>query len=125
MHGSIFIGFTVTTNADIKRLAEVQSYFMDNQFINVEPILEPLTQESIEFMATAPAVIIGCETGNRKGKADLQTSTQWITNVILKLRNETKIFVKEPVLSELIEYHGYDCPENIRELLWKTRKAVS
>lgn len=126
-----YLGYTVTTNADIARLKATHPVFTDHQFVNIEPLLEPLTEYSIDFLSTALAVIIGAETGNRKGIADIDSVVEWIQMLVYRLEDRSNlikpIFVKEPAYSKLCDL-TYNSREEAadywRVLLWKTRKAV-
>ena len=66
-----------------------------NRFVSIEPLLRNLSRaEAIEIAATNEWVIVGAETGNRKGKAIPEKS--WIDNIATACAELGKpIFMKE------------------------------
>lgn len=128
-----YLGYTVTNNSDIQRLKEFQPRYSEryngynHKFINIEPLLEPLNQESIEYLATAPALIFGVETGSKQAQKNLKIHSAWIHTAVEEISSlvKTKIFVKQPSLDIIIkEWNPYAAKE-YRQLLWTTRKALT
>jgi len=123
-----YLGYTVTTNKDIDRLKSAMGTrtFNQKQFINIEPLLEPLTQESIKYLATAPTLIFGVETGSKQAEKNLKLHSAWIHTAVEEISSlvNTKIFIKQPALDVIIkEWNPYAAKE-YRQLLWTTRKQL-
>jgi len=49
-------------------------------FVSIEPILEPINPQSLKLLTAFTWVIIGAETGNRKGK--VIPKREWITEIV-------------------------------------------
>lgn len=63
-------------------------------FCSVEPLLTRLTETEIRDAVATEWVIIGAETGNRKGK--VTPEKEWIDAIVRKAReNDTAVFMKE------------------------------
>ena len=72
-----WFGFTYdgVANGEIRRALKRQYSF--HQFISIEPILAPIWDDEIDAItATCDWVIIGAETGNRKGR--VKPEKRWI-----------------------------------------------
>lgn len=86
--GNLFFGKSVTVNKQIE--------FTDNfnfEFLSIEPLLEPLKLD-IKKKARLTQIIIGAETGNRKGK--VIPEKKWIDDIVEQAdRYGIKIFMKE------------------------------
>lgn len=84
---NIFIGHSVTKNNQFDC-----SWHYD--FLSIEPILEPIDLKSIEHSLYIKCVIIGAETGNRKGK--VIPKKEWINNIVKCCdKADVKVFMKE------------------------------
>lgn len=106
-----WLGYTFTTQERFNKF-----YFGDNDyfpeknklFISIEPIQEP-----IQLKFKIDWLIIGAETGNRKGK--IVTEKKWIENLIddCKGENNIPIFLKDNLKSvwgdELIQEFPKKC----------------
>jgi len=65
-----------------------------NTFLSIEPLLAPLQSSTIEAIEYWSWIIIGAETGNRKGKAT--PDKRWIDEIVSKCKDsETPIFMKD------------------------------
>lgn len=63
-------------------------------FLSIEPILEPIDLESLHYNTHIKCVIIGAETGNRKGK--IIPKKEWVTNIVKCCdKAKVKVFMKE------------------------------
>lgn len=84
-YDNIFWGISITTQAQVKS----SRYAVD--FFSIEPLLEPIVLYDYSFPKT---IIIGAETGNRKGK--VIPKKEWI-NSLVKQADEHKsiVFMKE------------------------------
>ena len=84
----LYIGKSVTTQAQADVLFKNGDI---TDFLSVEPILEPI--DMTEAICTTAAVILGAETGNRKGKIIPQKS--WIDDIVrLADHHGIKVFMK-------------------------------
>lgn len=117
-----YLGYTVTNNADIARLKAIRTEFNDHQFINIEPLLEPLNYNSLCYLSTVPAIIIGAETGSKRATDNLPNVAKWVIDVAIHVLNhEVKVFTKDPI------FKMFECREDAdsyRQLLWTTRKEI-
>ena len=94
-----WIGTSITKKDDEIELARL-SHLTDNWamkaswFVSVEPLLEELDDFVIERISLMDWVIIGMETGNRKGRVIPEKS--WIDDIAQECKdNGTPIFMKE------------------------------
>ena len=63
-------------------------------FLSIEPILEPINLRALEHSLYTKAVIIGAETGNRKGK--VIPKKEWIQSIVEQCDEaHVKVFMKE------------------------------
>lgn len=89
---NMWFGSTVTT-------PETEFFFSEghNTFLSVEPILKPFRDSldaGVEFCERTNWIIIGAETGNRKGKVIPEAS--WIMEIVQSAeKTGTPIFMKE------------------------------
>lgn len=84
---NIFIGHSITNNKQFDC-----SWHYD--FLSIEPILEPIDLKSIEHSLYIKSVIIGAETGNRKGK--VIPNKEWITDIVKHCdAAHVRVFMKE------------------------------
>ena len=80
-----FFGTSITTQA------QLDNVFVVPDFYSIEPILEPIT---IPAMKMPKTLIIGAETGNRKGKVIPQK--EWIDSLVRQADEaESVVFMKE------------------------------
>ena len=87
-----------------------------NRFISIEPILEPVTLQNRIRIPSVDWVIVGAETGNRKGKVIPQK--KWIDDIAEHcLMTGVPVFMKE----SLRELMGADF---IQEFPWKADAIV-
>lgn len=83
---NLYIGMSVTTQAQLEKATDQVDFY------SIEPLLEPL---DIPFNMNLPrTLIIGAETGNRKGKVIPQK--EWIDNIVKQADEQHCIvFMKE------------------------------
>lgn len=80
---NFWYGTTVTANADYERVFDLinwHDYNGANTFVSVEPLLGPIWKNGRERIAQSQWVIIGAETGNRRGKVSAQR--EWVDNIV-------------------------------------------
>ena len=94
IRGLLFVGETITTQDDI-RFETINGIPVSTDFINIEPILAPINLDDKLSGDTAyELIIIGAETGNRKGK--IIPSKQWIDDIVTQAdKHHIKVFMKE------------------------------
>ena len=86
-----------------------------NAFVSIEPLLEPL-DVGIGSFGGAKWVIVGAETGNRKGK--IIPKREWVENIVEAAQiTKMKVFMKE----SLRELMGADFRQ---ELPWEVVPAI-
>jgi protein gp37 len=86
-----WLGTTVTTNADLKKIDQLVAAANGNlKFVSVEPIHSKIDHN----FSGIDWIIIGGETGNRKGKILPQEA--WIADIISKAAiNKIPVFIKD------------------------------
>lgn len=105
---NIFLGKTVDKN---ERFNICEQY----DFLSVEPILEPIDLTGIEHNLYIKQVIIGAETGNRKGK--VIPKKEWIDNIVNTCdKANIRVFMKESLRSIM----GADFRQD--KLIWEIEK---
>lgn len=106
----LFIGKSVTTQNQVEALVNEKEI---TDFLSIEPILEPLDMR--DAIVTTRTVIIGAETGNRKGK--VVPNKEWIDDIV-KLADCFKInvFMKESLRPIMVDKFRQDV------LPWVVRK---
>lgn len=113
---NFYLGKTVDKN-------EQFNIFEQYDFLSIEPILEPIDLKGIEHNLYIKQVIIGAETGNRKGK--VIPKKEWIEDIVNACDNaNVRVFMKESLRSIM----GADFRQD--KLIWeignenlKTRKS--
>ena len=91
-HKNWWCGISVTNQTDDYKLAEMT--YNANRFMSIEPILEPIGLWNKIRRPFADWVIIGAETGNRKGK--IIPEKKWIYDICaICAKENVPIFMKE------------------------------
>ena len=89
----LYIGKSITTQA------QADAFRAENEiidFLSIEPILEPIDLKDGAQMIHA--IIIGAETGNRKGK--VKPAADWVRDLVKQADgNEIRVFMKESLRS--------------------------
>lgn len=92
---NVFSGYTATTQFQLDTLQKNDNCMSETgfDFLNIEPILEPITLKWISD-PNIKLIIIGAETGNRKGK--VIPKKEWIDNLVEQAdKYEIRVFMKE------------------------------
>lgn len=109
-----WLGFTATTNKELANgmphIEKLRSYSLTGKylyFVSIEPILEKINPLGILFLDW---VILGAETGNRKGK--IIPRGKWIDDIVLYCRdNNIPIYLKDSLKDiypvEIKEFPNY------------------
>lgn len=106
----LYIGKSITTQAQADVLFKNGDI---TDFLSIEPILEPI--DMAEAICTTATVIIGAETGNRKGKVIPQK--MWIDDIVrLVDKHRIKVFMKESLRAIMGDEFRQD------SLPWAVRK---
>lgn len=85
----LYVGTSVTTQAQADKYTTAFPDFPD--FFSIEPILEPI---KLADYAIPKTLIIGAETGNRKGK--VIPKKEWITSLVAQAdAHNSVVFMKE------------------------------
>jgi len=91
---NIWLGSTVTTQEDMFWWS---GYHYHNTFVSIEPLLAEFELPG-SLKKKADWIIIGAETGNRKGKVAPERT--WIENIVAACRaTETPVFMKDNLAS--------------------------
>jgi len=102
---NIFIGKSITRNNDF-------NVFEQFDFLSIEPILEPINLSSLKYNLYVKQVIIGAETGNRKGK--VIPKKEWIDDIVKQCdKAKVRMFMK----SSLKDIMGEDFRQD--KLIWE------
>ncbi|OIJ22490.1 hypothetical protein BKP45_04045 [Anaerobacillus alkalidiazotrophicus] len=91
----VWIGITVTTEREKSRIAAMRENIKENNyFITFEPLFGELGSLDLDGIGW---VVIGTETGNRKG--EITAEKEWIINIArqAKVKN-VPVFMKESLL---------------------------
>ena len=105
--GNLFFGVSVTKQFDMSKL------WWGIEFLSIEPILEPI-DINVPEISSVDLIIIGAETGNRKGK--IIPKKEWIDS-LCKQADEfgIKVFMKDSLIPIVGE-------KNMRrELIWRSK----
>ena len=86
-----WLGATVTNTHELKKAEGIFSVLPGKKYLSIEPIHESVSVSSIcRFVSW---IIVGAETGNRKGKIVPQSS--WIKKILIQAEDEnTQVFLK-------------------------------
>lgn len=89
-----WLGTSISTNADRHRVIELCNASPNNlRFVSVEPLHEEL---DFQFARTINWIILGAETGNRKGK--IVPERKWVQEIISNARkNGIPVFIKDNI----------------------------
>lgn len=98
----VWMGVTVTTKSDKQRIVQMTNQIKAvHYFITFEPLFEDvgvLNLDKIEW------IVIGTETGNRKGK--IKAEKQWIENIVKQAKKSNiPVFMKKTLVEIVKEEH--------------------
>ena len=106
----VFLGKTITGQADI-----TFTDYYNFDFLSIEPIHEAITLGNTRKGSNLKQVIIGAETGNRKGK--VIPKKEWIDSIVKQAdRYGIKIFMKESLRKIMSKEFRQD------KLIWAVEK---
>ncbi|HVJ49386.1 DUF5131 family protein [Desulfitobacterium sp.] len=91
-----WFGTTVTSQKDIERISELSIFEEGHRFLSIEPLHEPVFLDlKKDLRPNIDWVIIGAETGRRKGK--ISPKKEWVQNVVRQCREDVGIpvFMKD------------------------------
>lgn len=93
---SVWIGVTITANNETKRIgAMLENIKAENYFIAFEPLFGDLGEMNLDGIGW---IVIGTETGNRRGKIVAQKD--WIMNIVRQAKmKQIPVFMKETLLN--------------------------
>ncbi len=90
-------GLTITKNADF-----INNFPQEIHFLSIEPILEKVDLIGMEERLNVTQIIIGAETGNRKGK--VIPKKEWIDSLVKQAdKYEIRVFMKnslKPIMGD-------------------------
>ena len=119
LNKNMWYGFTMSNSADtLKWYSMPYEKDTKNQFVSIEPIVCDIYNDFIKTVSKdskmANWIIVGAETGNRKGK--VIPKREWIENIVEDCRNrKVPVFMKE----SLKELMGDDF---VQEFPWEAQK---
>lgn len=82
------------TRTGIDGMREHEAAMTANTFLSVEPLLAPIERETLNALELWGWIIVGAETGNRKGK--ITPKREWVDEIAEKCKaSGTPLFMKE------------------------------
>ena len=82
------------TRTGIDGMREHEAAMTENTFLSVEPLLAPIERETLNALELWGWIIVGAETGIRKGK--ITPKREWVNEIAEKCKaSETPLFMKE------------------------------
>jgi len=100
----IWIGVSVTTAQQTGLIDELYNAedFHRHQFVSIEPLLEDITATGLANFLDCEWIIIGAETGNRKGK--IIPKKEWVDKIVSIAKEDgIPVFMKESLLKIMSE----------------------
>jgi protein gp37 len=92
-----YYGVTITCGEDLNRALEMP--YVCNRFWSIEPLLDVLPWDLVKYAAATRQpdwIIIGAETGNRKGK--IKPERDWVENIVSVARDaDIPVFMKNSI----------------------------
>jgi len=107
LNKNIMFGATITNKESLTPYYSQGSMLMSQRFISIEPLQDDIADQYRLPIANSAWVIIGAETGNRKGK--VIPKREWIENIVNECRrSKVPVFLKnslaeiwnEPLIQE-------------------------
>ena len=91
--GNCWLGVTITDNKMLHNIAATFNYKNRIKFTSIEPILEYIGLKDLSYLDNFDWLILGAETGNRKGK--IIPKKEWIKSLVDYCRdNDIPIYLK-------------------------------
>lgn len=112
---NFWYGTTITKNEEIDRIMDLPA--MANSFVSIEPLLEELDKDELgQALCYVDWVIIGAETGNRKGK--VVPEFEWIKRIVLEADTlAIPVFMKDSLLPIVgAENMRRDFPKQLKQV---------
>ena len=105
-HNNCWLGITITKDEDFIRSDGWYKYYgLKNTFISFEPLLGEIHIPNIKFL-NPNWVIIGAETGNRKGK--VIPNLDWVLNIVRYCEhNKIPVYIKDNLTKYYADCRGY------------------
>ncbi len=91
---NLWVGVSINTQADIDRIGYLRIHYAGKKFVSIEPLQGPIDSDfkGIDW------VIIGAESGNRKGK--ITPKPFWVESILAKCK-KTPVFMKDNLMPYL------------------------
>ena len=107
-----FYGVTLTNNEDVRRRTEYMMYIAERvrTFASIEPLHERLDRISLTDIGIYEWIILGAETGKRKGRPTVKK--EWIEDILDSVSKP--VFMKES-LRPLVADFREEYPEKLRQ----------
>lgn len=122
---NVYYGTSLTMKEDIHKVKFLPA--SRKRFVSIEPLLEEFSTEEIDTIALhTDWIIIGAETGHRKGK--IVPKKEWIDSIVeVAYFYSVPVFMKDsliPIIGE--EYMKRDVPDQLkkREMSEKVKKRL-
>ena len=116
---NVWMGVTVTRASEKKRLKELKAHIRSKHYhATFEPLFEDVGEIDLEGYEW---IVIGTETGRRKGKVDANPG--WVLHIVEQAkRNHIPVFMKEDLLPIMGEDRMIqELPEQFIEKIWKRK----
>ena len=116
---NVWMGVTVTRASEKKRLKELKAHIRSKHYhATFEPLFEDVGEIDLEGYEW---IVIGTETGKRKGKVD--ANPEWVLHIVEQAkRNHIPVFMKEDLLPIMGEDRMIqELPEQFIEKIWKRK----
>lgn len=116
---NVWMGVTVTKAFEKERLDNLKEHIHARHYhVTFEPLFEDIGEIDLKGFEW---IVIGTETGKRKGKVDAKL--EWVLNIVEQARKyNIPVFMKEdllPVMGE--ERMIQELPEQLKEKIWKKK----
>mgnify|MGYP003901550439 CR=1 FL=1 len=116
---NMWFGTTVTCQKDTFRISDLMNFLEGRKFISIEPLLGEISLTEIDLdgntwvNALIEWVIIGAETGNRKGKVN--PKREWIENIVSECKQYgIPVFMKNSLKEIMGNDFIQELPEQIK-----------
>lgn len=101
---NVWFGATVTTPEELRKYRQFKAY---QSFISLEPLHGPVRLVTLPIFNLPHAVIVGAETGNRKGK--IVPKREWVQDIQAECNElDIPVFFKNSILALYPEFQNED-----------------